>query len=61
MTEDINQEFSQWQFSDVKALRVGPWMKDVLDIATQIEVGGRRWSEDFQENRLLNAARNIKL
>ncbi len=61
VTEDISNEYSQWEFCDVQALRVGPWMKDVIDIATQIETGHRRQSEEFLENRMLEAANNINL
>jgi len=40
-------EYSYWQFSDVRALKVGDWMKDVLDIAAQIEAPGLKSLEDF--------------
>jgi hypothetical protein len=61
LIEDLTKEYSHWEFSEVRALRVGPWMKDVIDIATQIESGQRKWSEDFHDNRTLEAAKNIDL
>ena len=35
--EPLEGEFPHWRFRDVLALKVGDWMKDVLDIASQIE------------------------
>lgn len=30
------KDYSEWQFSDVKALKVGEWMQDVLDMARRL-------------------------
>lgn len=46
------QDYSYWQFSDVRALKVGDWMKDVLDIAAQIEAPGLKSLEDFLAGHL---------
>jgi hypothetical protein len=59
--EDLDDEYSEWQFSDVRALRVGLWMKDMIDISTQIEAGRRKGPEEFLDNQTLDAARNIEL
>jgi hypothetical protein len=61
VTEDLANEYSEWQFSDVQALRVGSWMKDVIDITTQIDAGRRKRSEEFLDSQTLKAARNIQL
>jgi hypothetical protein len=61
LIENLMKEYSQWEYSDVRALRVGPWMKDMIDIATQVESGQRKWSKDFQDNRTLEAAKNIDI
>jgi hypothetical protein len=60
LIEDLAKDYSQWEYSDVLALRAGPWMKDMIDIATQIESGGRKWLEDLHNNRTLEAAKNIE-
>lgn len=61
ISKDYGQEYSTWKFSDVRALRVGTWMQDVLAIAAQIDAGQRKWSEDFFEERTRSAAANIDL
>jgi hypothetical protein len=59
---ELIQDFdSYWRFSDVRALKVGPWMKDMIDIATQIEAWRRSYSEDIINKRDLEAAKNIDL
>lgn len=59
--EDISKEYSEWEFSDVRALKVGPWMQDVLDMSTQIEASRRRRIDEFQDDRAREAAREIDL
>ncbi|MBJ3764598.1 hypothetical protein ILP92_17825 [Maribius pontilimi] len=61
IVEDISKEYSQWEFSEVRALKVGPWMQDLLDMATQIEVSRRRRMDEFQDERAREAARDIDL
>jgi hypothetical protein len=61
LIENVAKDYSQWEYRDVRALRVGPWMKDILDIATQIESGKNKRSEDFHNNRILETAKNISL
>lgn len=59
--EDISKEYSQWEFSNVQALKVGPWMQDVLNMATQIEASRRRSMDEFQDERARKAAQEIDL
>lgn len=59
--EDLLKEYSEWEFSDVLALRVGQWMQDVLDIAAQIEAGRHRSLGRFTDERTVEAAKNIDL
>lgn len=61
VVDDVSKEYSEWQFRDVRALKVGPWMKDVIDMATQIEVFDRKRTTDFLDDRTKNAARDIDL
>lgn len=59
LTQDISKEYSHWQFSDVRALKVGPWMKDVLDMAAQIETSLSMQLDHFRDQEILAAAREI--
>lgn len=59
--EDVTKDNSEWQFSDVRALKVSPWMRDVIDMSTQIEVSRQRWTTDFLDDRTREAAREIDL
>lgn len=59
LIEDLMKDYSRWEFSDVCALKVGPWMKDVIDMATQIEAFKRRRTENFNDERALEAAQEI--
>jgi hypothetical protein len=59
--ENISKEYSHWEFSDVQVLRVGPWMKDILDIAAQIEARQNNSMQNRFDEGLLKAARNIDL
>lgn len=59
--DDISKDFSHWEFSDVEALRVGPWMKDILDIAAQIEARSEHTRQSALDEIVLKAARNIDL
>ena len=61
LLKDFSKDFSEWRFADVRALRVGPWMKDVIDIATQIEVRREKEHRRLFDNRTLETANNIDL
>ncbi len=61
LIKDLMKDYSRWEFSDVRALKVGPWMKDVIDIATQIDAFNQRCSESFVDQRVVEAAREIDL
>lgn len=61
LIERLEKEYSQWEYSDVRALRVGPWMKDVLGMATQIEASSQRRMDDFIDDRTREAGKNIDL
>ncbi len=61
LTEDITNEYSHWEFSDVRALSVGPWMQDVLDMVAQIEASDRKRFDTFSDDRARAAAREIDL
>ena len=54
-------EYSTWEYRDVKALKVGPWMKDILEIATQIEISERNEHNNFMDKLTLETAKNIDL
>jgi hypothetical protein len=59
--EDVLKEYSEWEFSDVRALKVGPWMQDVLDMSAQIEASRRLRMDEFQNERAREAALDIDL
>ena len=61
LVEDLSNEYSAWSFSDVRALNVGPWMKDVLDMAAQIQASERRRIDDLVDTRVRETAREINL
>lgn len=61
VTKDLRKEYSEWQFADVTGLRVGAWMTDVLDMASQIESFRERSTSDFVDNRTRKAADDIDL
>lgn len=59
--EDISKEYSEWTFSEVRALKVGPWMQDVIDISSQIEASRKRRMDSFHDDRAREAAKEIDL
>lgn len=59
--QDYDKEYPEWEFRDVRALIVGDWMQDILDIAAQIQTRWRKKSEEYQNKRTLEAARKIDL
>lgn len=59
LVKDLRPEHPMWEFSEVRALKVGSWMKDVIDIATQIEAGRHKWANDIHDNQTLETAKNI--
>jgi hypothetical protein len=61
LLKDVSEDFSQWRFADVQAIRVGPWMKDVIDIATQIEIAREGRGNELLNKLTLEAADNIDL
>ena len=61
LSNDISKEYSVWTFSDVRAIKVGDWMKDIIDIAAQIEASGEKEIDDYQDKKIMDAAREIDL
>lgn len=61
LIDDLSKEYSTWSFSDVRALSVGPWMQDVLDMAAQVEGSKQKKRNEFQDNRVRLAASKIDL
>ena len=61
LIEDISKEYSNWEFSDVRALTVGPWMQEVLDMAAQIDAAWQKQKNEFHDERARAAAREIDL
>ena len=59
--EDRSVADSQWEFSGILGLRVGPWMKDVLDIAAQIEASARKRADSLWDEHVRETAREIEL
>jgi hypothetical protein len=61
VSKDLMKEFAQWQFTDVKALKVGTWMQDVLDMAAQIDANRQRRMDQFVDDHARKAADEIDL
>jgi len=59
--EPLEGEFSHWRFRDVLALKVGNWMKDVIDIASQIEARHQNELYDNYYDRVRSVAEQIDL
>jgi hypothetical protein len=56
-----SREYDNWRFVGVEALRVGDWMKYILDISAHIEAGTHRRRQSYGRDEKLAAARNIEL
>lgn len=61
IVENYTKEYSHWEFGDVRALKVGQWMQDVLDMAAQIDSRTRRDLDKLRDDRAREAARDIDL
>lgn len=61
LIDDVSKEYSTWSFADVRALSVGPWMQDVLDMAAQVEGSKQKKRNELQDNRAKLAASKIDL
>lgn len=53
--------YTYWEFMDVRALKVGQWMQEVLDMAAQIDSLTRRDLDKLRDDRAREAARDIDL
>jgi hypothetical protein len=61
IVKDSSREYPNWEFRDVRGLRVGPWMQDVLDITAQIDSRrSRRWQKVLDDGQKEDA-KNIDL
>ena len=61
VSQDLGDDFPEWRYGDIKVLRVGDWMKDVIDMTAQIEAHRTRSAESFAQKRIRDLARNIDL
>ena len=59
LAQDRMKDYPEWGFTDVRALKVGPWMKDVIDMATQIEASARKQFDEALNTRIRETARDI--
>ena len=59
LARDCMKDYSEWGFTGVRALKVGPWMKDVIDMATQIEAGERKRFDEEINTHIRETARDI--
>ena len=59
--KDLMKEYSDWEFRDVSVLKAGPWMKDVIDMASQIETSRRERIAGYLNQRTREASREIDL
>ena len=59
LAQDRRKDYPEWGFTDVRALKVGPWMKDVIDMATQIEASDRKQFDEALNTRIRETARDI--
>jgi len=61
VSKDAAREYSEWEFFDVLAFRIGSWMSDALDMAAQIDAFRERSVRKFSDERALRAAAEIDL
>ena len=59
LAQDCMEDYPEWGFTGVRALKVGPWMKDVIDMATQIEASDRKQFDEALNTRIRETARDI--
>ena len=59
LAQDRRKDYPEWDFTDVRALKVGPWMKDVIDMTTQIEASDRKQFDEALNTRIRETARDI--
>jgi hypothetical protein len=56
-----DDEFPHFKFETINAFRVGPWMKDVLTMAAQIEAFNEQRRQTFHDDQVRQIGRNIEL
>jgi hypothetical protein len=56
-----NDGLSEWRLVDVNALTIGPWTKDLLEIAAYIKVGNENSMRHFNEELAIDKAKKISL
>jgi hypothetical protein len=61
ITQDIGEEFSRWRWTDVFALKMGPWTKHLIEMAAQIQQGQEASNQKYINQYAIERARNIKL
>jgi hypothetical protein len=61
LTKDLSKAYPEWTFVDVLALRVGSWMKDVIEMAAQLAANRQKGFDQFKAKWIREAARNIDL
>ena len=58
---DLEPEFPHWEYACVEALKVGPWMKDILDIAAQIEAHDEGNMNSYMDEHAQRVSKNIEM
>jgi hypothetical protein len=61
ITEEHNEFTSDWRYSDVYALKMGPWSKALIEIAAHIRAYNINSSIRSSDERVLAQAKNITL
>lgn len=59
--QDYSRVYSHWSYADVKALKVGEWMQDILEISAQIEAANQKSRERLLAGFDLESAKDIEI
>jgi hypothetical protein len=61
ITNKTGDEYFDWSFDRVDSFYVGDWMKELMEIEALINHGKQQWMAKFENDRILNASKKIKL
>lgn len=60
VAKNLSKEHATWRWNNVFAFIPGTWMKELIEMAAQIEASQSQYFEDFVNNDALERARRIK-
>jgi hypothetical protein len=60
VSQNLSKEHATWRWNNVFAFIPGTWMKELIEMAAQIEASQSQYFEDLVDNDALERARRIK-